>query len=168
MELCYLKLRVPMLVQGLRDGVHVPPRRNQGWKMKDLDEKELAHAPKVTKADGHVDNWSRWTADEIARKVRVLGSVWMHATNNKGETKRLIFQDAKVIPSKDTRTDGEEVRFVRGPELGMFEVLLSDQSDGSCTIRTSDDRMLRVKKIKEEGKPKRDAIVVLKGYATRD
>ncbi|KAM0552524.1 hypothetical protein ACHAPJ_007852 [Fusarium lateritium] len=157
-----------MLVQGLRDGVHVPPRRNQGWKVEDLEEKKLAHAPKVTKAYGHVDNWSRWTADEIARKVRVLGSVWMHATNKKGETKRLILQDAEIIPSKDTRTDGEEVGFVRGPELGTFEVLLSDQSDGSCAIRTADDGMVRVKKIKEEGKPERDAIVVLKGYATRD
>ncbi|KAF5018188.1 hypothetical protein F66182_9845 [Fusarium sp. NRRL 66182] len=153
-----------MLVQGLRDGVHVPPPSDQKWKAEELDEEKLTHAPKVTKADGHV-NWTRWTADEIVRRLRVLGSVWTHAVNNKGETKRLIIQDAEVVPSEDSGIDTANVQFVQMPDLGTFEVMVSDHGGGTCAIPTVGGNLLRVKKIKEEGKPERDAMVVLKGYS---
>jgi methionyl-tRNA formyltransferase len=157
-----------MLVQGLRDGVHVPPRQNKSWKGEELGEERLGHAPKVTKADGHV-KWTTLTADEIVRRVRVLGSVWTHAVNKKGETKRLIFQDAEFVSSEDVRSDGAEVQFVEDPELGVFKTLISDEGDdGSCAIRTSDNNMIRVSRIKEEGKAERDAMAVLKGYVTKD
>lgn len=156
-----------MLVQGLRDGVHVPPRQDKSWKGEELDKEQLSHAPKVTKADGHF-KWTTWTADEIVRRIRVLGSVWTHAVNKKGETKRLIFQDAEFVSSEDVRSDGAEVQFVEDLELGVFKTLISDEGDGSCAIRTSDDNMIRVRRIKEEGKAERDAMTVLKGYVTKD
>ncbi|KAM0198193.1 hypothetical protein ACHAPA_007291 [Fusarium lateritium] len=156
-----------MLVQGLRDGVYVPPRQDKSWKGDELEEERLSHAPKVTKAGGHV-KWTTWTADEIVRRVRVLGSIWTHAANRKGETKRLILQDAEMISLEDARNGGAEVQFVEGSELGVFKTLASDQGDGSCAIRTSDNNMIRVRRIKEEGKAEKDAMTVLMSYAIKD
>ncbi|KAF9777075.1 hypothetical protein IL306_004663 [Fusarium sp. DS 682] len=156
-----------MLVQGLRDGVHVPPRQNKGWKAEEISEEQVIHAPKVAKADGCV-KWNKWTADEIVRRIRVLGSVWTHAVNKKGEIKRLIFQDAEVRSSNDVWNDGAKGRFVEGTGGGMFETRILDQGDGSCAIRALGNSMIHVKKIKEEGKPERNAILVLKGYITDD
>ncbi|KAJ3535916.1 hypothetical protein NM208_g6941 [Fusarium decemcellulare] len=123
--------------------------------------------PKVTKADGHVD-WAQWTGEEFVRRVRVLGSVWTHAFNKKGELKRLIIQDAEVVPLEEAAIYGGEVSFVQSPELGLespkFAALLSDQCDGSCLIRVSNFDLVRVKRVKEEGKPERDAMVVLKSF----
>jgi methionyl-tRNA formyltransferase len=155
-----------MLIQGLRDGVYVTPRQNKGWRAEELSEEQLVHAPKVTKADGHIE-WTKWTADEIVRRVRVLGSVWTHAVNKKGDTKRLIFQDVEIISSKDIRNDGAKVRLIEGTE-GIFETRVWDQGDGSCAIRTLDDSMIHVKKIKEEGKSERNAMVGLRGYIADD
>ncbi|KAI6752744.1 hypothetical protein HG530_013496 [Fusarium avenaceum] len=132
-----------MLIQGLRDGVHVPPRQDKSWKVEELDEERLSHAPKVTKADGHV-KWTSWTADEIVRRVRVLGSVWAHAVNKKGETKRMIFQDAECVSLEDVRADGTEVQFIEGSELGVFKTLIADQGNGSCAVRTSDNNLIRI------------------------
>ncbi|KAH7003410.1 formyl transferase [Fusarium venenatum] len=151
-----------MLVQGLRDGVYVPPHQNRGWKGEELDQGQLIHAPKISKADGHI-RWSSWTADNIVRAIRVLGSVWTEAVSKKGEKKRLIFQDAETVSPDNVKIDGTTVRFIgHGP--GSFSALVSDQGDGSYVIRTSDDKMIRVKKIKVEGKPERPADVALKPY----
>ncbi|KAF4986913.1 hypothetical protein FDECE_15695 [Fusarium decemcellulare] len=156
-----------MLVQGLRDGVHIPPSQNAGWKAGEIADEQLTHAPKVTKADGQV-GWAQWTGEEFVRRVRVLGSVWTHAFNKKGELKRLIIQDAEVVPLEEAAIYGGEVSFVQSPELGLespkFAALLSDQCDGSCLIRVSNFDLVRVKRVKEEGKPERDAMVVLKSF----
>jgi methionyl-tRNA formyltransferase len=152
-----------MLVQGLRDGLYVPPHQNKGWKGEELDTRQLVHAPKVSKADGHI-GWSSWTADDIVRAIRVLGSVWTEAVSNKGVTKRLIFQDAEIITPSDVKTDGTTVRFVEGQGSDSFSALVLDQGDGSYAIRTSDDKIIRVKKVKVEGKPERWADVALKPY----
>ena len=47
-----------MLVQGLRDGVHLLPHRDAGWMAKQLADKPLTHAPKLGKAEAEV----RWGA----------------------------------------------------------------------------------------------------------
>ncbi|KAM0420858.1 hypothetical protein ACHAPT_011388 [Fusarium lateritium] len=156
-----------MLVQGLRDGVHIPPHQRVDWKAEDLKGAQLVHAPKVTKADGQV-NWGEWTADEFARRVRVLGSVWTHAVNKKGHVKRLIIQDAEVASEEDLAIYGARVSFPQNPETGLegpkYEALISDQCDGSCIIQIPNGELILVKKIKEEGKPERDSMVVLKSF----
>ncbi|EGU87006.1 hypothetical protein FOXB_02400 [Fusarium oxysporum f. sp. conglutinans Fo5176] len=155
-----------MLIQGLRDGVYVPPRQNTGWRAEELSDEQLVHAPKVTKADGHI-KWTKWTGDDIVRRVRVLGSVWTHAVNKKGDKKRLIFQDAETISSKDIGNHGAKVRLLEDTGV-VLETLIWDQGDGSCAIRTLDDSVIRVKKIKEEGKSQRDAMAGLRGYLADD
>jgi methionyl-tRNA formyltransferase len=152
-----------MLVQGLRDGLYKPPHQNKGWKDEELDQGQLTHAPKVSKADGHI-KWSSWTADDIVRRVRVVKSLWTEAINKKGETKRLIFSDAEAIAPGGFKGNGAAVRFVEGQGSGVFKAIVSDQGDGSYAIATSDDKMIRVKKIKEEGKTERQAKVTLRSY----
>ncbi|KAG5755512.1 hypothetical protein H9Q69_001534 [Fusarium xylarioides] len=151
-----------MLIQGLRDGVYVPPRQNTGWRAGELSDEQLVHAPKVTKADGRI-RWTQWTGDDIVRRIRVLGSVWTHAVNKKGDKKRLIFQDVETISSEDIRNHGAKVRLLEDTGV-VLETPIWDQGDGSCAIRTLDDSVIRVKKIKEEGKSQRDAMVGLRGY----
>jgi methionyl-tRNA formyltransferase len=101
------------------------------------------------------------------RRVRVLGSVWTHAVNKKGDKKRLIFQDAETISSKDIGNHGAKVRLLEDTGV-VLETLVWDQGDGSCAIRTLDDSVIRVKKIKEEGKSQRDAMAGLRGYLADD
>ncbi|KAF4345441.1 methionyl-tRNA formyltransferase [Fusarium beomiforme] len=156
-----------MLVQGLRNGLHVPPRQNKGWKAEEISEEQVIHAHKVTKADGRV-KWTEWTADEIVRRIRVFGSVWTHAVNKKGETKRLIFQDAEIISSNSVWEDEAKVQFVEGTGGRIFESRVMDQGDGSCAIRALGNSVIHVRKIKEEGKPERTAMLALKGYIADD
>ncbi|KAG4264517.1 methionyl-tRNA formyltransferase [Fusarium proliferatum] len=155
-----------MLIQGLRDGVYVPLRQNTGWRAEELSDEQLVHAPKLTKADGRI-KWTQWTGDDIVRRIRVLGSVWTHAVNKKGDKKRLIFQDVETISSKDIGNHGAKVRLLEDTGV-VLETLVWDQGDGSCAIRTLDDSVIRVKKIKEEGKSQRDAMAGLRGYIADD
>ncbi|CAG7560141.1 unnamed protein product [Fusarium equiseti] len=152
-----------MLVQGLRDGLYKPPHQNKGWKGEELNQGQLTHAPKVSKADGHI-KWSSWTADDIVRRARVVKSLWTEAINKKGETKRLIFSDVEAISPSGFKDNDAAVRFVEGQGSGVFKAIVSDQGDGSYAIATSDDKMIRVKKIKEEGKTERQAKATLRSY----
>lgn len=152
-----------MLVEGLRNGLYVPPHQNKGWKVEELDQWQLEHAPKVTKADGHIQ-WSDWIADDFVRKIRVLGSVWTEAVTRKGEMKRLIFQDAEIIAHDDVKAHGTTVPFAVDRGTGTFNAFVSDQGDGSYAIRTPDEKFIRVKKIKVQGKPERWANLALKPY----
>ncbi|KAF7543248.1 hypothetical protein G7Z17_g10893 [Cylindrodendrum hubeiense] len=157
-----------MLVQGLRDGVYLSPRQPAGWKAKELDGEELVHAPKVSKADGQVD-WAQWTTEDFARRTRVLGSVWTRAVNKKGDVKRLIIQDAEAVPADAPPTNGLALSFVQNmgqdSEDSPHESLVSDIGDGSCLIQLTNGERIRVKRVKEEGKPDRDAAVVFKSYS---
>lgn len=159
-----------MLGQGLRDGVYLPPRQSAGWKAKELDGEELVHAPKVNKADGQID-WAQWTTEDFARRTRVLGSVWTRAINKKGDIKRLIIQDAEAAPVDNPKTTGAPLSFVQN--FGMesndsrHEMLVSDLGDGSCLIQLANGGQIRVRRVKEEGKPDRDAAVVLRPYSSQ-
>lgn len=155
-----------MLVQGLRDGVHVPPRRAAGWTGKELEGEELVHAPKVNKADGQVD-WARWTGQDFSRRVRVLGSAWTRAVNKRGEVKRLIIQDAEIISGHvQGRSTVSFVQNLGEGEDSKQDVALADLGDGSCAIELSSGEQVRVKTVKEEGKPDRDAASVFTSYSS--
>lgn len=155
-----------MLVQGLRDGVHIPPLRDVGWKATDLTNKELTHAPKVTKADSEVD-WISWTtAEQFQRRMRVLGSVWTIAVNDKGDSKRLIFtavQEATVEDAcQGSKTEGTITCHHQtnlGEQTQQREVRVRiDGTDKSCFIMLDSDSWIRVRRVKVGGKPEQDAV----------
>ncbi|KAH0599826.1 hypothetical protein MHUMG1_02616 [Metarhizium humberi] len=158
-----------MLIQGLRDGVHVAPREDVGWKAAALQGKQLVHAPKITKADGQI-HWSAWTAEQFARRVRVLGSVWTHAVSDRGVRKRVIFLDATPVAQGDVLRQGGEGRLVCDHEgadekrAGRHEMKVVLQQDGSCLIGIPGDSWIRVEKVKVDGKPEQMAVIALGSF----
>ncbi|KAK2592677.1 Methionyl-tRNA formyltransferase [Conoideocrella luteorostrata] len=159
-----------MLIQGLRDGVHVPPHQDVGWKAAQLAGKELWHAPKVTKADGQVD-WSTWTAEQFTRRVRVLGSVWTYAVGNKGPSKRVIFLDAELVAPDEEMTpllkkEGTGTLLCEhGTRAERCQITVVSDEDGSCLVRVHDSP-IRVRKVKVDGKPEQVAAIGLKAFIT--
>lgn len=133
---------------------------------KELDGKPLVHAPKMSKADGQI-NWCGWGAEDFVRRIRVLGSVWTHAINRRGDKKRLLIQDAELATDKDAIVNGVEASFIEipGEETELrHERSIAIQGDGSCLLQVSGEEWIKIRKIKEEGKPERDAAVVLRSY----
>ena len=166
-----IKLLAPigaqMLVQGLRDGVHVPPRRQVGWKGEEAGGKLLTHAHKVKKADGQID-WAKWRAEDVLRRIQVLGSVWTHAVNKRGEVRRLIVQDAEMASFEHATANGALASFIQsmvGEADSTHErpTVLCD--DGSCLLQLTNGEWIRVRRVKEEGKTERDAAVVLRSFS---
>ncbi|KAH6899861.1 formyl transferase [Thelonectria olida] len=156
-----------MLVQGLRDGVYLPPHQDAGWKGKDLEGQELVHAPKVTKADAEID-WDQWTGDEFVRRSRVLGTVWTQAVDKKRVVRRLILKDVEVVSHDVTREQKFSISFVT--ELGEGEETVKPErsvfglEDGSCIIPLSNGEQIRVGSIKEGGKLDRSAASFLRWF----
>lgn len=157
-----------MLVQGLRSGLHLPPYRDVGWRAAQLMGRELRHAPKVTKSDGHV-NWDTWTADQFVRFIRVMGSVWMYAINSKGEKKRIIFPDGEAVAAK-TRWEGEIATMMCGSEgdsqsmPGGNRIAVMIQEDNSCLFDMNNNTRISVKRVRVEGRTEQLAAIGLGSF----
>ncbi|KJZ79595.1 hypothetical protein HIM_01064 [Hirsutella minnesotensis 3608] len=165
-----------MLVQGLRDGVHIPPRLDVGWKAAELEARPLTHAPKVAKADAQID-WTGWTSgDDFARRIRVLSSVWTHAIDDKGAQRRLIWLDAAPAPGDDdvasaapgcrgslvfAQLDGQGAR----REAARNAVL--DEATGACAVCLGEGRWVRVTRVKVEGQEDKPAARALRPFLRR-
>ncbi|KHN99392.1 methionyl-tRNA formyltransferase [Metarhizium album ARSEF 1941] len=162
-----------MLIRGLRDGVHVPPREDVGWKAAELQGTQLVHAPKITKADGQVD-WAAWTAEHFGTRLRVLGSVWTHLVSRKGVRKRVIFLDAAPAACAEgavlrqsheaTLVCEHEGALVGDAGTGRHEARVMPRPDGSCLIGIRDGSWIRVGKVKVDGKPEQMAAAGLGSF----
>ncbi|KAB5535105.1 methionyl-tRNA formyltransferase-like protein [Coniochaeta sp. 2T2.1] len=87
-----------MLADGLRRGVHVPPRRDVGWVPSGEEREGIRHAPKITKKDSEVRWGEGWTAEVVARRARVLGdALWSRAVARDGKTKRVILGGVEEV-----------------------------------------------------------------------
>jgi methionyl-tRNA formyltransferase len=148
------KVGAEMLVQGLRDGVHVPPHTNAGWMADQLKGEELIHAPKVSKGESQI-NWPEWNSTDVARFLNIFSTVWTHARNDKGKFKRVLFLDAESVSEQDVRGRGEEIvfRFERGTEGQDMQrnVKVDDEYD-AFYIQVADESWVRVRNVKVDGK----------------
>ncbi|KND89753.1 Methionyl-tRNA formyltransferase, mitochondrial [Tolypocladium ophioglossoides CBS 100239] len=150
-----------MLVQGLRDGVHVPPHVAVGGQ---LHGREPTHAPKVTKADAQVD-WARWTsAEEFTRRVRVFSSVWTRAVADQGEEKRVLFQDVEAAARDEVSgTAGATVVFAH--EDGRHErAVVVDEAEGAVAVCIGDGVWVRVRRVRVDGRNEQDAARALRPF----
>lgn len=160
------KVGAEMLVQGLRDGVHVPPYSNAGWMVDQLKGEELVHAPKVSKGESQI-NWFEWNSTDVARFLNIFSTVWTHARNDKGKFKRVLLLDAESVSEHDVTGRGEEIvfRFERGNEGHDVrrDVRVDDEHD-AFFIQMTGESWVRVRNVKVDGKTTQMAKVGMRDF----
>ena len=110
-----------LLIEGLRAGVHVPPREDFGWKPTEDEAKSLKNAYKVGKNHRQI-RWDRWPPSEFDRRQRALGPLWSLAVHQSGVAKRLIFDDFDIVPIP------EQLRIsLSGSNCGVDDVCDADR-----------------------------------------
>ncbi|PHH64203.1 hypothetical protein CDD80_1150 [Ophiocordyceps camponoti-rufipedis] len=155
-----------MLVRGLRQGLHVPPHRDAGWKGVELEGQTLMHAPKVTKADSQID-WARWTTvGDFHRHLRVFGSVWTHVVSSMGQIRRLILRHVQRVPEDEDPVGIEgTICFQQDGADGATRRDMTarvDRNSGNCAVRLGSGGVwLRFDSAKMEGKNWQDAAQAL-------
>jgi methionyl-tRNA formyltransferase len=88
-----------MLVQSLREGLHMPPHEQVPWFPAETESQHghhLSHAPKVTKADSEV-RWDAWAHEDFARRARVFGWLWTAVGAGDGSARRVLIQEPEVL-----------------------------------------------------------------------
>lgn len=160
------KVGAEMLVQGLRDGVHVPPYTNAGWMADQLKGEELVHAPKVSKGESQI-NWLQWDSTDVARFLNIFSTVWTHARNDKGKFKRVLLLDAESVSKHDVTGRDEEIifRFERGNERQDIRknVRVDDEHD-AFFIQMADESWVRVRNVKVDGKTTQMAKIGMRDF----
>ena len=127
-------LGAELLVQGLRDGVHVSPQAQESAG----GQERLA--PKVTPEDRHV-RWDSWTAEEILLRHRVIGPLWSMAETSMNASRNM----SRIIWSSGFRKAS-----IGLPDLPPGVAIIQGV-DPSVYIRTIDGHMLQAETVKVEG-----------------
>ncbi|KAJ3475701.1 hypothetical protein NLG97_g9369 [Lecanicillium saksenae] len=159
-----------MLVQGLRDGVHVPPHKAAGWAPGPAEGEKLVHAPKTTKADLEID-WKAWKVDGIIRRLKVFGAAWSRAVvssgKDKGASKRVLFIKAKAVKADAVaEIEAEEriIKFVDANEVESDVKTKVDATTGTCYFQDGEGSWIAMKKAKLEGSTGKEATAALKPF----
>ncbi|UNI20541.1 Methionyl-tRNA formyltransferase [Purpureocillium takamizusanense] len=180
-----------LLVQGLRNGLHVPPYESllEQQQRRPPQGQPLAHAPKVTKADAQVD-WDAWTSgEEFARRARVFGSVWTHAVNDAGHERRVLFLDAEPVGAGNLRGEEVIVEFAHDDGSGEdwathLRRVIVDEASGTCAVSVGKAvgveeegegdgadancrEWLMVRRVKVDGKKEQNAATGLRPFLRR-
>ena len=151
-----------MLVQGLRDGLHVPPHVAVGPQVHGAG--ELAHAPKVTKADAQID-WATWTsAEAFTRRMRVFSSVWTRAVTDAGEERRVLFQDVEGVAQEDVGGTGQATVLFAQDDGRHTRPVVVDEAQGAVAVCIAEGVWVRVRRVKVDGKNEQDAARALKPF----
>ncbi|UKZ62127.1 uncharacterized protein TrAtP1_003387 [Trichoderma atroviride] len=160
------KVGAEMLVQGLRDGVHVPPYTSVEWMANQLKGEKLVHAPKVSKGESQI-NWPEWNSTDVARFLNIFNTVWTHARNDKGKFKRVLFLDAESVSEHGVTGRSEEIlfRFERGNEGHDVQrnVRVDDEHD-AFYIQMADESWVRVRNVKVDGKTTQGARIGMREF----
>jgi len=127
-------LGAELLVQGLRDGVHVSSQVQETAVI------QQRPAPKVSPEDRHVI-WNSWTAEEILLRHRVIGPLWSMAETPQSATgtkSRIIWSSGFHRVSIELPDLPPGVAIIQGAEPSVY-------------IRTIDGHTLRADTVKVEG-----------------
>ncbi|KAL4944235.1 hypothetical protein BDV06DRAFT_112925 [Aspergillus oleicola] len=149
-----------ILVEGIRQGLFVPPVKDAGWYP--AKEEDLIHAVKIKPEDRHID-WASWTWADISRRHRVLGPLW---------SKSLVFDEPSgSIPTFQQKrvilTEFEEVQPMKGsdafalvPGLPFIDGEHTVKADSGMGVYvfTKDRKLIRIYQMKVEGQPNADAL----------
>ncbi|KAI0842678.1 Formyltransferase [Hypoxylon sp. FL0890] len=90
-------LAVGLLLQGLRNNVHVPPLEEQKQQGVGIGLGNLLHAPKITKQDRQIRPEH---LPHLLRRRRALGPLWFWSRNRHGVRKRVIIEEMSCMVPK--------------------------------------------------------------------
>ncbi|KAI6781683.1 Methionyl-tRNA formyltransferase-like protein [Emericellopsis cladophorae] len=153
-----------MLVQGLRDGLHVSPYENAGWRNAD----GLRHAPKLYPGDLKIQ-WDTWSAADWQRRLVMKRAIWTNAMTNKGKRKRVIFHDARPVSATDVQgTRGMVATVEDGEGDPVRREVIVNQGDGSVYFLTGRGEWVRVRRGRLEAEVEKDAAMVVRSLLVRD
>ncbi|KAF4125712.1 methionyl-tRNA formyltransferase [Geosmithia morbida] len=113
-----------LLVEGLRQGLHVPPYSNAaavadnddgadkvpGQRQQQRQQQErqgLRHAPKIRTSDTEI-RWDAWTADDWARRLQMKQAIWTKGQSQGTQgpsSRRLIIHDSRLVPEEEGRDE---------------------------------------------------------------
>ncbi|KAI1085317.1 formyl transferase [Whalleya microplaca] len=159
-----------LLVSGLRDGVHVPPRVDRGWWRPEGDGEAveegrgLRHAPRITKADMQV-----LVADipNLARRQRALGSQWFWSRNTRGEKRRVLIEGVTDSPTPPAGAKSVSIPFFEeepkdgdgGDDGGTSSLILWWTEHDPDVFYTQGDTRIETLKVEgDKAKPARQAL----------
>ncbi|KAG6068706.1 hypothetical protein E4U32_008027 [Claviceps aff. humidiphila group G2b] len=171
-----------MLIQGLRDGLHIPPYRDVGWKAAQLKEQGIEkpqHARKTIKVDSMIQ--PDWTAEDFWQRYRTFGNVWANAVYCRSHhVNRIILEDVEPVTLEEDYL--EKLPPYEGLRLLIFEY---EDKDGGVPIRHErrviwrNDRLspalihakgndwIRVKRIRVAGKPDKHSSLALPPFVRK-
>ncbi len=132
-----------MLVQSIKSRLYLQSPRTPNSLRDNQITATARAAPKITSQDRYID-WNTWTADVIIRRHLAIGPLWSFVKNAQN-VRRLIWTTGFTI--------SEEIAVSTDLPIGRLVVLGSgDCDDGQVSyVRTCDDRLLKVDRIKIEG-----------------
>ncbi|PYH99172.1 methionyl-tRNA formyltransferase family protein [Aspergillus ellipticus CBS 707.79] len=149
-----------ILVEGIRQGLFVPPVEDAGWRASEGE--VLIHAAKIKPEDRHID-WTNWSFSEINRRNRVLGPLWsksLVASSTPGESP--TFQQRRVI-----FTSFEEVPLLKGcdkfslvPGLPFVNSThpVEPRKGKDVYVFTRDGKLIKINEMKVEGERNANAL----------
>ncbi|KAM0797447.1 formyl transferase [Usnea florida] len=131
-----------MLVQCINNHLYLQPAKRLIRPQEDRIIGTARAAPKITSQDKFID-WDTWTGEEIIRRHLAIGPLWSFVRNARN-TLRLIWTSGFSVT--------EEVAVGTDLPVGQLVVLGNDAhvDEQVGYIRTCDDQLLKVTKIKIE------------------
>ncbi|KAG5922386.1 hypothetical protein E4U61_005263 [Claviceps capensis] len=171
-----------MLIQGLRDGLHIPPYRDVGWKAAQLKEQGIEkpqHARRTTKKDWMIQ--SDWTAGDFYRRYRTFGKVWTTAIYHKSHrANRIIMEDVEPVTLEDDYLENlsphDRLRvliFERSAKEGGLPMrherwaVWRTDCVGAALIHTKGNEWIRVRRMRVAGTPDKHSCVVLPPFSRK-
>ena len=132
-----------LLVQSINNRLYVQPANRSNIRQDDQTTATARAAPKIISKDKFID-WNTWTAEIIIRRHLAIGPLWSFVQNPQ-KVRRLIWSAGFTM--------SDEVVFDTDIPVGQLVVFgIEDRTDEQVAyVRTCDDRILRVDRIKIEG-----------------
>lgn len=156
-----------MLVNGIRNGLFVPPVEDVGWRSS-KGQDALIHAAKIKPEDRHID-WTNWTWAKINRRNQIIGPLWSRGLSASHSPEgNISFQQKRVI-----FTEMEEVEPFAGcdafaliPGVPFVDATppVEPGQGKRLYVFTRDGKLICIRQLKVEGEQAADGVrAALKG-----
>ena len=131
-----------MLVQSINTRLYLQSAKSSNSIQEDRGIVAARAAPKITSQDKFID-WNTWTAEVIIRRHLAIGPLWSFVKNSQS-ARRLIWTTGFTI--------SDEIAIGTDIPIGRLVVFKGDCADEQVAyVRTCDNRILKVDRIKIEG-----------------